>query len=114
MRNKILSYIIATGLSLLPAVSWSFTLPHNNPVPGGIAIVPLPVDSNAPPQVYYDDKRVMVAPDNDGSHRWVAVTGIPLGAKVGKQQLAIKTEHGNQMIPFEIKDKKYKTWIITD
>ena len=89
MRNKILSYIIATGLSLLPAVSWSFTLPHNNPVPGGIAIVPLPVDSNAPPQVYYDDKRVMVAPDNDGSHRWVAVTGIPLGAKVGKQQLAI-------------------------
>ena len=71
-------------------------------------MVPLPVQSSAPPEVYYGHNRVMVAP-SDKPQSWVAVTGIPLGAKVGKQQLSVKTPYGDKKVSFDIKDKKYET-----
>jgi len=113
MKHKFLIYLIAAVFTTLPTLSWSLSLPQNDPVPGGIAIVPLPVDSVTAPEVYYGDKRIMVAPNSEGSNSWVAVTGIPLGAKVGKQKLAIKTEHGDRIVPFDIKNKKYKTQYLT-
>jgi murein DD-endopeptidase MepM/ murein hydrolase activator NlpD len=94
---------------ITPTLGWSINLPRHNPVPGGIAVVPLPVDSSTPPEVYYEDKRVMVAPNGDAQQSWVAIAGIPLEAKVGKQQLSVNTINGNQLISFHIKDKKYQT-----
>ena len=94
---------------LIPTLGWSINLPRHNPVPGGIAVVPLPMNSGTPPQVYYEDKRVMVAPNDDAPHSWVAITGIPLEAKVGKQHLSVNTINGNQQVSFQIKEKKYQT-----
>jgi len=88
---------------------WSFTLPRHNPVPGGVALVPLPINSSTAPRVYYQDKRVMVAPNGDPENSWVAVAGIPLETEVGEQQLSIKTVNGDQLVSFHIKDKKYQT-----
>ena len=96
-----------------PTLSWAIYLPRHNPVPGGIAVVPLTVESNTPPKVFYGDKRVMVAPDGDGNNQWVAVTGISLGAKIGEQQLAVKTENGNKSVSFNVKDKQYETQHLT-
>jgi murein DD-endopeptidase MepM/ murein hydrolase activator NlpD len=92
-----------------PTLAWSFNLPHHDPVPGGIAVVPLPVNSSAPPEVFYQERRVMVAPNGDTQQSWVAVAGIPLEAETGKQHLSIKTVNGDQTVSFDIKDKKYQT-----
>ena len=113
MRYKFIVYLFAISLTAIPSLGWSLSLPHHNPVPGGIAIVPLPIDSGTPPQVYFENKRVLVAPDGEGSHSWIAVTGIPLNAKVGKQQLNIKTDHGDKTIAFNIKNKKYESQYLT-
>ncbi|WP_455211752.1 peptidoglycan DD-metalloendopeptidase family protein [Kaarinaea lacus] len=108
MKNQ---FVIACFVISLfaPALAWSFYLPRHNPVPGGIVVVPLPVNSSTAPQVYYQDNRVMVAPNGDPQNAWVAIAGIPLEASVGKQQLSIKTENGDQLVSFHIKDKKYET-----
>ena len=98
---------------MIPTLAWAFDLPRHNPVPGGIAWVPLPVNSSTPPQVYFQDKRVMVAPGSDNQHSWVAVAGIPLEAETGKQQLSVKTENGEVMVPFDIKNKKYQSQYLT-
>jgi murein DD-endopeptidase MepM/ murein hydrolase activator NlpD len=113
MKNRLFSYFFAVCFAAFPTLSWSFNLPRASAVPGGVAIVSLPVQSDTPPKVYYHNKRVMVAPDGEGTHSWVAITGIPLGAKVGKQKLAVKTEHGDKTVAFNIKYKKYKSQYIT-
>jgi murein DD-endopeptidase MepM/ murein hydrolase activator NlpD len=112
MKKPLIIFLFA-ALLILPALAWSMNLPRNNPVPGGIAWVPLPVTTSNPPQVYFQDKRVMVAPNGDQQQPWVAVTGIPLDMKTGKQQLDIKTENGDLTVSFEIKDKKYKSQYLT-
>ncbi len=107
---RIQTAIFLTVVMLIsPVLTAASTLPRHNPVPGGIAHVPLPVNSNTPPLVYFQDKRVLVAPNGDPQQPWVAVTGIPLEAEVGTLQLSIKTENGDVNVPFTIKDKKYKT-----
>jgi murein DD-endopeptidase MepM/ murein hydrolase activator NlpD len=112
MRNNVFLYLFAACLCALPTLSWSFDLPQNDPVPGGVAIVPLSINSEKPPEVFYHHKRVMVAPDGE-AHSWVAVTGIPLSTKSGKQKLVVKTKHGDESIDFTVKSKKYKTQYIT-
>ncbi len=81
-------------------------LPHAEPVPGGIALVPLP-DSKTAPAVYYRKDRVMVLHQADG---WWAVIGIPLEAAPGEQDLQYRPPGGKeQRIGFMIGDKTYET-----
>ncbi len=84
------------------------TLPRAEPVPGGIAIVPLNVTEK--PVAYYRGHRVMVLKANG---TWNAVLGIPLGANPGTDQLRVKTAHMERSYPFEVKDKRYATQRIT-
>lgn len=108
MKAQLISVFLMACL-IAPTLGWAINLPRHEPVPGGIAVVPLPIISSAPPEVYYQDKRVMVAPNGDAQQSWVAVAGIPLEAKVGEQKLSVNTVDGNQLVAFQIKDKKYKT-----
>ena len=50
-------------------------LPQANPVPGGVAIMPLNPAADAPPRVRFNGERVMVVRQNN---RWHAVVGLPL------------------------------------
>jgi len=105
--------IVSLSITLASSAVLAAKLPRANPVPGGIAVVPLGVESMQPPSVYYGDKRVMVAPDTDKHNHWLAVTGINLGAKPGTHQLTVTTENDRLSVSFDVQDKKYETQHLT-
>ena len=82
MRNSFLA-LLALLLSL-PAQGQN--LPRENPVPGGIAIIPVAPDSEPAPEVHFDNRRVLVMPH---AGKWQAVVGLPLALAPGPQTLAI-------------------------
>lgn len=77
--------------------------PHANPVPGGIAVVPVAPLSDPLPIVQYGNQRVTVVAQGN---QWIALVGISLDAQPGSQRLSI-----NQGKPasFQIGNKQYKT-----
>src|SRR5580698_1644702 len=79
---------LAAALTLCAAGSvFAIDLPQSDPVPGGVALVPLPPSTGTvAPVVTYDANRVMVLKQSD---HWVAVVGIPLSAPLGDAQINI-------------------------
>src|SRR5690606_38317732 len=100
---------LASQLALLVAAC-SATLAHAEgyigrkldvPVPGGVAVVSLGAAAQAP-QVSFNGHRVMVIRDSD--ERWIAVVGIPLTTKPGKQTLQVQ---GGTAVGFDVGTKEY-------
>lgn len=107
--NKPLFIVLALVSCLVNADA----LPSVNPVPGGIAILALPMseDTNTPPLVHYEGERVMVVQDDDG---WQAVVGIPLSSAPGTHTLQTQTaDKGSGEINFTVRDKDYEAQHIT-
>ncbi|MVW79581.1 peptidoglycan DD-metalloendopeptidase family protein [Bordetella sp. 02P26C-1] len=73
----------------------------NTPVPGGVAVVPLGAAPHAP-TVNYDGRRVMVLRDSD--EQWIAVVGIPLSVRPGRQTVQVQ---GGSALPFDVRAKEY-------
>ena len=106
--------IVVLCLTIYSTVSHgAVALPKNNPVPGGVAIVPLGVNSISVPQVTYKNNRVMVARDNSGENQWLAVVGIPLAATPGKHEISVESNPKQLKVSFTVKKKKYKTQHLT-
>jgi len=84
------------------------SLPHSDPVPGGIAIVKLDNSNAAMPVVKYNGNRVLVMRNEQD---WYAIVGIPLTAKPGNHSLKANT--ADTPIKFTVNDKQYKTQRIT-
>jgi murein DD-endopeptidase MepM/ murein hydrolase activator NlpD len=80
-------------------------LPKESRVPGGVAYVSVP-GGTQPPTVSYDGHRAAVI-KRDGT--WVAIVGIPLAAKAGKQTLKVESSDGPVEVSFDILDKSYRT-----
>lgn len=76
--------------------------PRANPVPGGVAVLPVAPLSDKPPIVQYAGKRVTVVPQGD---QWQALIGLPLDAEPGTQRLLVS----GRPLEFEIKNKQYRT-----
>lgn len=110
--NLLRLIFLTAGLLLAPSIS-AINLPRANPVPGGIAIVPVKEVSTTSPQVHFNDRRVMVAPNDKQPSQWLAIVGIPLDTKPGKQHLQVKGENGSHQVSFKIKKKSYKSQYIT-
>jgi murein DD-endopeptidase MepM/ murein hydrolase activator NlpD len=72
-------------------------------VPGGIAWISLHSQSDTPPNITYQQQRVVVLRDEQ---RWVALVGIPLSAKLG--QHAVIDQQTGESYQFQVKEKKYK------
>ena len=93
-------------INSLQATPLSTSLPKTSPVPGGVVVVDLELNTNKPnnnkPIVFYKKKRVMVVNNNN---RWVSVIGIPLTAKPGRHNLQI--EGIKKPINFDVKSKIY-------
>ncbi len=84
------------------------SLPREDAVPGGIAIINLHIASNKPAlRTTFKQRHVMVKEKNKS---WYAVVGIPLSTRAGKY--FIKTSNGKKY-PFTVKQKKYKTQYLT-
>jgi murein DD-endopeptidase MepM/ murein hydrolase activator NlpD len=90
------------GIALYSSATAAF--PHANPVPGGIAIIPLPGESAQPPIVQYAGHRVTVVPQDNG--QWQALVGIPLSATAGTDYIQT---NGAGRIPFAIQARQYRT-----
>ena len=101
-------------------------LPRPEPVPGGIAIIPLAInpvlDSDwwakiaqnekpIPPIARYNGQRVLVTPQPQG---WLAIVGIPLNTPPGEQTLQVQPPSGpSRSITFRVHSKEYAVQRIT-
>ncbi|MDA0790983.1 MAG: peptidoglycan DD-metalloendopeptidase family protein [Proteobacteria bacterium] len=77
-------------------------LPRHDPVPGGIAIIPVTAES----RVTYRDRPIMTI-EHEGE-RW-ALVGIPLSAEPGTHELVVSGER----IRFEVLTRDYVTQRLT-
>jgi murein DD-endopeptidase MepM/ murein hydrolase activator NlpD len=109
MSLKILPGVVS--LLLLPILTVAATLPRPNPVPGGVAVVPLEADPSTPPTVYYNGHRVMVL---QHEKQWVAVVGLPLTTRSGVHTLRVRLgTRLAQTASFTVQDKRYAVQHIT-
>ena len=104
-----IKFFLSIILLAMSLTVFANTLPQQSAVPGGVVIVPLEVTSKSKPKVSYHKRRVMVVKQDQ---HWLAVIGIPLTAKVGKQSLIIKSAGKTNKVTFKITDKKYPTQYI--
>jgi murein DD-endopeptidase MepM/ murein hydrolase activator NlpD len=96
--------MIAALLSVLIA-SVAQALPRESRVPGGVAYVTVP-GGPRPPVVKFGEYRTAVV---KRGNEWVAVVGIPLAAKPGRQTLQVVGSEGPVEVSFEVADKRYRT-----
>jgi murein DD-endopeptidase MepM/ murein hydrolase activator NlpD len=101
--------LAATLLGLIIANVAMAGLPRESRVPGGVAYVEVPGGREAP-VVMYDGYRAAVIKRED---KWVAVVGIPLAAKPGRQLLKVESSDGPTEVGFQILDKRYRTQNLT-
>ena len=93
--------LIAAGLLLASAAT--FALPKNEPVPGGVAVIPVPAGTSA---ATFEGRPVMLQ-RSDGKE--FAVIGIPLGAHPGPHKLVL----ADKKIGFDVKSKQYRVQKLT-
>lgn len=99
---------VVTLLGAVPANAQGYIARTLNvPVPGGVAAVPLGAAGQAP-QASYQGRRVMVIRDSD--HQWIALVGIPLSTRPGRQSLQVQ---GGAAAAFEVRAKEYAAQHIT-
>src|SRR5215469_9165130 len=92
---------------LLPtwAAAASPTLPGNEAVPGGVAVVALPVDGGHAPSVKLGERRIMVIRHED---HWYAVVGISLDTAPGDLSLDVAVpDTAVQQVEFSVAPKQY-------
>ena len=99
---------------LLFLYSWlalATPLPQDNPVPGGIAVVPIEVKASGRPDVFFQNRPVMRLKKESS---WYAVVGIPLSVKPGDHELEIADAAGNILaVRFAVNNKSYASQHIT-
>lgn len=89
----------------------SESLPESLPAPGGVAVIPIgDVDELENPEARFNGKRIMVV-EQDG--QWLAVVGIPLGAKLGEHSLSIAAAGEERAVTFDVHDREYESQYIT-
>ena len=91
--KPLLSFLLA----LLPALATGVPLPPSEPVPGGVAVIELPLWDTAVPRVEMSGRRIMVLPE---AGRWYALVGIPLESGAGERTLDIGADTD---LPFSIR-----------
>ncbi|MGH8738050.1 MAG: peptidoglycan DD-metalloendopeptidase family protein [Burkholderiales bacterium] len=100
-----MKYLLALLLIGSCVASYAASLPQDEPVPGGVALVPLE-RGGAAPHAYFNRERVMVL--KNGA-RWLAVVGIPLDAKPGGYAVRVQ----DRSFGFSVRDKQYAVQRIT-
>jgi len=103
--------LLTSLLLLLSFTAQAVNLPKESLVPGGIAILTLGKATEVKPTVTYNKSPVAVLKN---SNNWVAIVGIPLSAKPGKQFISVSRKNNKKTKQsFEIKDKAYRTQHLT-
>jgi murein DD-endopeptidase MepM/ murein hydrolase activator NlpD len=88
----------------IPALAFSYALPHESAVPGGVKILRLDTHDNSMPYVEVEGHRALVVQDGTG---WIAIIGIPLSAPVAPRVVIVRSGDARQELEFSIGDKHY-------
>lgn len=105
MHQRMVLFIACISVILLGSVSaLAEYLPKADPVPGGIAQIPIGVQMK--PTIDYQDHRVLVVPNGDESYAWLAVVGIPLTVQPGQHVIQIKHPRFIKQF-FQVDEKVY-------
>lgn len=102
LRVALVGLGLALGLRAAPL--FSFDLPQEDAVPGGVKIIRLDIRGASPPYVDTDGHRALVI--QDGA-TWMAVIGIPLSATLGEHEITVRDADSRQEIKFNVGDKQY-------
>lgn len=104
MKNSV--WLVAAWLTVSHAAPVP-ELPQANPVPGGVAVVPLAVATDAPPRARFNDERVMVVRQNG---QWHAIVGLPLTLATGEHRLTLEPPGA---VTFTVQPKEYAAQYLT-
>jgi murein DD-endopeptidase MepM/ murein hydrolase activator NlpD len=112
MMPRSVPALLASGLLALSAqAAEPTTLPEAEPVPGGVALVPIAVPGVKPPVVTFQERRVLVLPAQD---QWLAVVGIPLSQTPGRAVLRVQDGSAEgSPVGFQVAAKEYTTQKLT-
>lgn len=91
-------------MCLLPTLCLADSLPQSLMVPGGIAQIDVGSVDKPVPQVYFQDRRVLVTQQND---HWLALVGIPLNSTLAPQSIVVEHATGKEQLTFNVEDKHY-------
>jgi murein DD-endopeptidase MepM/ murein hydrolase activator NlpD len=87
-----------------PSRAFSYALPHESAVPGGVKILRLDVHGNSVPYVDVEGHRALVVQDGAG---WIAIIGIPLSAPLAPRAVIVRSGDARQEVEFSVEDKHY-------
>lgn len=99
--RRLLALLIFATLALPVQAEGFITRLLNKPVPGGVAVVTLPEQADAPRAKYRDQPLLVIREDGK---RWIAIAGIPLTAKPGTDHIELAD---GERLAFNITDRKY-------
>jgi murein DD-endopeptidase MepM/ murein hydrolase activator NlpD len=87
-----------------PALAFSYALPQESAVPGGVKILRLDVHGDSMPYVDVDGHRALVVQDGGN---WIAIIGIPLSAPIAPRLVIVRSGDTRREIEFSVADKHY-------
>ena len=99
--RRLIALLIFATLALPVQAEGFITRLLNKPVPGGVAVVTLPEQADAPRAKYRDQPLLVIREDGK---RWIAIAGIPLTAKPGTDHIELAD---GERLAFNITDRKY-------
>ncbi|MGG2399666.1 peptidoglycan DD-metalloendopeptidase family protein [Pseudomonas sp. SH1-B] len=104
---RVLLLLLTVALALPAHAEGFITRLLNKPVPGGVAVLDLGDQAQAP-KARYQGKPVLTI--REDGQRWIAIVGVPLSVKPGTQQLEVV---GAQPLSFQVGAKHYSEQRIT-
>ncbi|MGH1448131.1 MAG: peptidoglycan DD-metalloendopeptidase family protein [Pseudomonadaceae bacterium] len=99
--KRLFTLLLLAALALPVQAEGFITRLLNKPVPGGVAVVTLPEQAEAPRAEYLDQPLLVIREDDK---RWIAIAGIPLTAKAGTDHIELAD---GRRLAFNITDRKY-------
>ncbi|MEH6389626.1 MULTISPECIES: peptidoglycan DD-metalloendopeptidase family protein [Pseudomonas] len=107
MIRQLILLCLLSCLSLSALADGFLTRLLNKPVPGGVAVIELPEQPQAPRARYRDNPLLVVR--EDGS-RWIAIAGIPLSVSAGTEHIVLAD---GVRVPFKVETREYESQHIT-
>ncbi len=99
--------LCSTHIIALPLLAF----PRNDLKPGGVAVLAVAPSNSLKPTVSYQKKPVAVI---KGNQNWLAVIGIPLGAKIGRHNVTVSQPSTKKILKtFGVKKHPYRTQRLT-